>query len=66
MNCPTCRHPDHLVLRSKPSAGAIRRTRKCCQCGHRWTTLELLEDDLKADRETLAEARKLAAALVDG
>lgn len=66
MNCPVCQHTEHLVLRSKAKAGEIRRTRKCCQCGHRWATLELMEEQLKADRETLASAREMAARLVAG
>ena len=66
MNCPTCHHPEHQVLRTDSDrAGEIRRIRRCCQCGHRWSTLELVEASLAADRAALARARELAATLVE-
>lgn len=66
MNCPVCKSEDHAVLRSRSRQDVIRRTRSCRRCGHRWATLEIAEVDLAADRERLARARRLAAALEDG
>jgi transcriptional regulator NrdR family protein len=59
MNCPTCAHPDHRVLRTDAKDGRVRRARECLRCGHRWHTVEMPEADAKrADevREVLRHA----------
>lgn len=41
MNCPTCGHGAHRVLRTTEDARVIVRTRECNQCGKRWKTSEV-------------------------
>ncbi|MGH8686940.1 MAG: transcriptional regulator NrdR [Burkholderiales bacterium] len=50
MRCPFCGHEDTMVVdsRSNPEASAIRRRRKCPNCGKRFTTYERV--DLKMPR----------------
>jgi transcriptional regulator NrdR family protein len=45
-----CTHDQNLVINSMPGAGAfrIRRRRKCMDCGYRWNTFELDEEELHA------------------
>ncbi len=67
MNCPTCHHAEHQVLRTDSARkNEIRRIRSCCQCGQRWATLEQMETVIAEDRKTLAKARELAESLVGG
>lgn len=48
MLCPTCAHTEHHVQRTTAAHnGAIRRVRACARCGHKWTTTELPEHELK-------------------
>lgn len=55
MRCPSCDYSEHKVVDSRGSRGgrAIRRRRECLQCGHRFTTYELIEKEpftiLKSD-----------------
>ena len=73
MRCPFCDHPDTQVVdsRSSPEASAIRRRRKCVNCGKRFTTYErvdlkmprLVKKDgsrVEFDREKLAGSMKIA------
>ena len=43
MNCPSCNADfSHvLVLESRPTPHYIRRRRRCNECDHRWTTIEM-------------------------
>jgi transcriptional repressor NrdR len=45
MHCPYCRHSDTKVLDSRVSEDgtAIRRRRRCEECGRRFTTVELMQ-----------------------
>ena len=45
MHCPYCRHTDTKVLDSRVSEDgtAIRRRRRCDECGRRFTTVELMQ-----------------------
>ncbi len=45
MHCPYCRHSDTKVLDSRVSEDgtAIRRRRRCDECGRRFTTVELMQ-----------------------
>jgi len=62
VNCPLCAHQDNHVSRSTTRAdGAVRRTRQCDRCGHRWATLEVTEAEAqRADRVRKAAAQLLA------
>lgn len=45
MLCPYCGHLESKVVNSRqnPRSDAIRRRRECLQCGHRFTTFEMIE-----------------------
>lgn len=41
MNCPNCDAPNSVVMESRLRCdNAMRRRRRCEECGHRWSTLE--------------------------
>ena len=42
VNCPNCAHPKTTTLETRRSADgeAVRRRRRCAECGHRFTTYE--------------------------
>ena len=64
MACPQCGHQVCRVLDSRSRKGlSIRRRRECISCKHRFTTLEIHEDErilasLQAALEALEELRK--------
>lgn len=41
MTCPLCHHTEDRVVSSREREGNQERLRQCCQCGHRWRTIEL-------------------------
>ncbi len=45
MLCPYCAHVESKVVNSRqsPKGESIRRRRECLQCGHRFTTFEVVE-----------------------
>ncbi|AXA37323.1 MAG: transcriptional repressor NrdR [Candidatus Hydrogenedentota bacterium] len=45
MLCPFCGHTESKVVNSRQSTrgDSIRRRRECLQCGHRFTTFEVIE-----------------------
>lgn len=45
MLCPFCGHLESKVVNSRqnPRGDAIRRRRECLECGHRFTTFEMIE-----------------------
>lgn len=49
MTCPKCKSLDHSVIdsRTSPSGDSIRRRRRCDLCGHKFTTYERVQDELK-------------------
>lgn len=57
IECPSCACPNTHVVDSRDSPHGRRRTRQCDDCGHRFPTVELAADKLKAFTT--------AAALVD-
>lgn len=65
MKCSICNSTDHRVIETVDANSAIRRRRKCDNCGHRWTTFETTETpvDLEA---ALANVRSLEAILRRG
>lgn len=50
INCPSCGHHEHAVMDSRPGVfmgiNMIRRRRKCKACDHRFSTLEMREDQI--------------------
>ena len=64
MSCPQCKHQICRVIDSRSRNGlSIRRRRECISCRHRFTTLEIHEDErilvsLQAALEALEELRK--------
>src|SRR6476646_870750 len=46
MRCRSCHYPDSRVVDSRDVGDAIRRRRSCLSCGHRFSTLERLEQRL--------------------
>lgn len=51
MNCPECGAVSMVVDSRRDSSGGVRRVRVCRECGHRWKTLELDAEAVKATRE---------------
>ena len=46
MSCPRCEHQLCRVIDSRSRKGlSIRRRRECLSCRHRFTTLEIHEDE---------------------
>lgn len=45
MLCPFCTYVESKVVNSRqsPKGESIRRRRECLQCGHRFTTFEIIE-----------------------
>lgn len=51
MNCSLCGAISSVVDSRHDSSGGVRRVRVCEECGHRWKTLELDADAIKAARD---------------
>jgi hypothetical protein len=59
--CETC-GAEGLVTDSRPTENAVRRRRQCPNCGRRWTTFELTEEqvmELGISAEAVVEAKGL-------
>jgi transcriptional repressor NrdR len=62
MRCPICHADAPQVIRtSKDDEGATRRRRKCGNCGHRFNTFEVSEEQVLKFRRL----QEYAAGLVD-
>lgn len=46
MECPHCGYEQHKVIDTRDAGDAIRRRRRCEQCGQRFTTYENVAADL--------------------
>jgi transcriptional regulator NrdR family protein len=46
MDCPKC-YGKTTVLVTKVNEDYVRRRRECLECGHRYTTVEMVIDDIK-------------------
>ena len=46
MRCPHCGHPHHKVIDTRDAGDAIRRRRRCEDCGRRFTTYEHVSANL--------------------
>lgn len=43
MTCPQCGAETHII-NSRKTCDSVRRRRKCCECGCRFTTIEIEQD----------------------
>lgn len=59
MVCPHCQRDVSQVIDSRPCPLGVRRRRRCCVCGHRWTTHEVAV----ADKRHLGELHGAVAEL---
>ena len=63
MNCPTCNHGAHRVLRAEERGdGSLRRRRECLGCGQRFWTIEALEVEyqkVEAIKDAFGAMRRL-------
>lgn len=66
LQCPACKRRRVSVIDSRPDASfrVLRRRRCCADCGQRWTTLEITEDDLRASAVDGRELAKSVGALI--
>lgn len=65
MTCPLCNHSETRVVRTSERAQRIRRTRQCQQCGNRWATLEITEEEANRVEHVKRVAGELLQALGD-
>lgn len=72
MLCPACGKPRSICTDSRPtSENRIRRRRECGNCGYRWTTFEVLPDELGGTRDrarillTLREVTEKINSIID-
>lgn len=47
MRCPMCNAYGLAIAASRPYEGTIRRRRKCLNCGYRFTTYEISEEEYR-------------------
>lgn len=47
MKCPKCNAYGLAIADSRPDGETIRRRRKCLNCGYRFTTYEISEEDYR-------------------
>ena len=52
MLCPNCNGPKNRLLKLTQHRrfNYLRRRRKCLECEHIWTTLEIIENEIKIER----------------
>lgn len=65
MKCPTCGHEGSGIIKSGREPDTVRRRRQCCQCGFRWTTVEIPADAHKRATKAL-EMIDMAGAIARG
>jgi transcriptional regulator NrdR family protein len=64
VKCPACGHPNAGVINSrKPDGGTRAYRRRKCECGHRFTTIEIPEEQYQAAIRTMEAAAKMRAAI---
>lgn len=61
--CPSCHGQPVTVVDSRYIDGMRRRRRRCPQCNHRWTTVEVSIAELKAMREALVLMRQFRGSI---
>ena len=65
MKCPRCNAMGLAAADSRPYQGTIRRRRKCLNCGYRFTTFEIREEDYRKMKDTEAELADVLSYLED-
>lgn len=63
VRCPKCNEWDSRVIDCNGRDDGRSRRRRECACGHRFTTTELLADDLDAMVARLAEIERVLSQL---
>ena len=56
--CPKCQSTGLKVCDSRANKRGIRRRRKCCSCGHKFNTIEIIEDVDFASYISVGEMQK--------
>jgi len=67
MNCPSCSSSDTAVIDSREAEGgsAIRRRRKCLDCGVRFSTYEVLAESYEAPRAAARDQARVRVLLAE-
>lgn len=47
MKCPSCQSTNYKVINSRQRSTYIKRRRECINCGKRWRTVEIHENELQ-------------------
>ena len=47
MRCPECKSKALIVVDSRPKTDTIYRRRECCDCGFRFSTNEIGEEEYR-------------------
>lgn len=47
MNCPNCNSENLKIARTRVVKNGIKRSRLCNDCGHKFTTIEMLESEVE-------------------
>ena len=58
MNCVECGSTKTQVSNGRPIRGMMRRTRTCKECGHRFYTWEIADEDLSSREKKWKEKAK--------
>lgn len=59
MTCPVC-GGQLIVIDSRPSEDSIYRRRKCVECGHRFSTIEIDADLYAQEMDAVKKATRKA------
>lgn len=57
MICPECKSRTRIID-SRPTNKDVRRRRKCRECGHRFSTIEIRFDEIEAQLEKFKQIGK--------
>jgi transcriptional regulator NrdR family protein len=60
MNCPKCHGATH-VFETRQSSNGKRRRRECAECKHRFSTLEVLADEVQRYDRTMRKLQNTVA-----
>lgn len=52
MKCPKCKGFNDRIVNCRPKQDQeiTRRRRECLDCGHRWTTYEIITESVKDEK----------------
>lgn len=59
MDCPKCGSGNGYVMDSRRAGGTVKRRRRCLDCGHRYSTMEVDAEKLRELERTVAVLRLL-------